>query len=75
MLLACVLAAAAAVRLGRHLPASANQITAAATAPVQPSGERTPISVQGGSPRVPGEPIADGAPTLYDPSLSGTGPA
>jgi MFS family permease len=33
MLLACVLAAAAAVRLGRHLPADANQITAAATAP------------------------------------------
>jgi MFS family permease len=42
MLLACVLAAAAAVRLGRHLPASANQITAAATAPTQ----RTPISTQ-----------------------------
>jgi MFS family permease len=33
MLLACVLAAAAAVRLGRHLPAGANQITAAAAAP------------------------------------------
>jgi MFS family permease len=42
MLLACVLAAAAAVRLGRHLPASANQITAAATTPTQ----RTPISTQ-----------------------------
>src|SRR5580692_3842127 len=33
MLLACALAAPAALRLGRHLPAGANQITAAAAAP------------------------------------------
>jgi hypothetical protein len=31
MILACVLAAAAAVRLDRHLPPAANQITAPAT--------------------------------------------
>ncbi len=46
MLLACAFAAVAAVRLGRHLPASANQITAAAAEPIQPPEEQTPISAQ-----------------------------
>ena len=39
MLLACVLAAAAALRLGRHLPPGVNQITASAPPPIQPHKE------------------------------------
>ena len=39
MLLACALAAAAALRLGRHLPPGANQITASAAPPIQPREE------------------------------------
>jgi len=45
MLLACALAAAAALRLGRHLPPGANQITASAAAPIQPHEELSPAAV------------------------------
>jgi MFS family permease len=43
MLLACALAAAAALRLGRHIPPGANQITASAALPIQPPEELTAV--------------------------------
>ena len=45
MLLACALAAVAALRLGHHLPPGANQITASAAPPIQPREELSPTAV------------------------------